>query len=514
MKTTLLKVSLVLGLALAVAFGLAPVQAKMIFEGDGSDEPGFVAPPEKPPKPPPPPANMSSAETYIPYPGPPATPQSRSEKKNPPTPPVMFIKITSQYGEVDWGARPNDLNNLLKTMKEMIDVNFSYETRSFAEIDPDPERNPILYRTGHFHFSLTLPERARLRQYLLNGGTIIFNTGMGSKPFYDSARKELAEMFPEVQVQRLSPDHPIFHAYYDLDRVGYRKGVRQYGYKSDEPWFEGVTINCRTVAVISRWGMEVGWDPVDDDSLLAYSVESAQKLGINLLSYATAQRAWAKQAAHAMEFVDQSKGTTAGKMSLAQIIYDGEWKTRHAGLSVLLQQFNGKTEIPVKFARQELRLSDTNIFNCPLLYMTGHEDFRLQAAELAGLRDYLNKGGLLFAEACCGREAFDAAFRLAMSKIFPDQTLKAIPLSSLIFSLPNRVAQLGVTPALAAQLGNRSTVEPKLLGIEKDGHYVVVYTPYGMAGGWELAQNPYAHGYEDSSAIALGENILMYAITQ
>ena len=499
-------------MALVVA-GYLPSKAGIIFDGDGSDEPGFVEPPIKPPKPAPPPANMASGESLVPFPCPPVTPQSRSEKKNPPSPPVMFTKLTSPHGAIDWAARPNDLNNLLKSMKSMIDVNFACEARSFAEVNADPEKNPILYRTGHFHFSLTPDERAKLRQYLLSGGMIIFNPGMGSKPFFDSARDEMSKTFPELQVQRLSPDHPILHSYYDLDRVGYRKGVRQAGYKSDEPWLEGITINCRTVAIVSRWAMEIGWDPVEDDTLMGYSIESAQQIGGNLLSYATAQRAWSKQASQAMSFEDK-ESSTVGKMFIAQVIYSGEWKTRHAGLKVLLQQFNSKTDIPVKYAQRELKLSDPKIFDSPLLYMTGHEDFRLQPTEISKLRDYLNKGGLLFAEACCGRNAFDRAFRLELNKVLPGQPLRQISPGNIIFSMPNRITKLGVTPSLASQLGNKSTIDPLLLGIEVDKHLAVLYSPYGMAGGWELAQNPYALGYEDSASISLGQNILMYGITQ
>jgi hypothetical protein len=85
------------------------------------------------------------------------------------------------------------------------------------------------------------------------------------------------------------------------------------------------------------------------DALRGYAIKSAQQLGVNLLAYATAQQAWAKQAAHAMQFVDQDNGS-ASKMFVAQVIYNGEWKTRHAGLSVLLHQFNQKTDIPVKYA--------------------------------------------------------------------------------------------------------------------------------------------------------------------
>ncbi len=497
---------------LALFFAAATAPAFVLFQGDGSDEPGFVAPTVGKP-PPPPPAHMASAETYIPYPGPPVVPQARSEKKKPPSPPVMFTKLTSPYGPVDWCTRPNDLNNLLKNMKENVNVNFTCEVKALGEVDLDPDRNPILYRSGHFHFTFTPQERERLRAYLLAGGMLILNTGMGSKPFYDSALSELQAIFPESPPRRLGPDHSVFHSFYDLDRVEYRSGVRKAGYGGSDPWFDGVTINCRTVAILSRWGMEIGWDAVEDDTLMGYSVESARQLGVNLMSYAIAERAWAKGAAHAIRLVDSTTPAT-GKMRLAQVIYTGEWKTRHAGLSVLLNQFNQKTEIPVKFAHEEMRLTDPRLFDSPLLYMTGHENFVLKDDEAAALREYLKRGGCLFAEACCGRKAFDAAFQREIARVLPGVPLAPISARNGLFTLPNPLASVGVTPALAAQLGNKNAIEPRLMGMDLSGHFAVLYSPFGLAGGWELSQSPYAFGYDDGSAMKIGENILMYAITQ
>lgn len=485
--------------------------AQMIFDGDGSSEAGFVAPPPIE-KPPPPPANMSGGGSVIPYPPPPAQPQSRSEKKNPPTPPVMFVKIKSQYGLIDWASRPSDLNNLLQSMKEKIDVNFSSEARFFSEINTDPEKNPIVYRSGHFHFTLKPEERKRLREYLLNGGMLIFNTAMGSKPFFDSACAELTAIFPEMKLQRLSSDHPIFHSYYDLGQVEYRSGVRKAGYTSNEPMFYGITVDCRTLAVVSRWCMASGWDAVEDDSIMGYSIDSSQKLGINLMSYATAQRAWAKNAAHAMKFVDEDQ-TKAGKTFVAQIMYAGEWKTRHNGISILLQQFNKRTDIPVKFGHQDLSAADSKLFDAPLIYLTGHNQFQFNEAEIRNLREYLRKGGFLLAEACCGRTGFDQSFRREIKKVLPECSLVPVPQESQMFSLPNQVKAAGVTPALASALGGANTIPPKLQGIELNGQYAVIYSPYAMCGGWEMAQNPYALGYDDPSSLLIGENILMYAIT-
>ena len=488
-----------------------PASEHAIFPGDGSDEPGFVPPPAQAQLPPPPARTVASAETFIPYPPPPVAPMARSEAKKPPRPPVLFTKLRTEHLR-DWAATPNDINNLLRRMKETIGVDYAMEVKSLDEVDPDPEKNPILFRSGHYHFEFSPQQRERLRTLLLAGGMLVLNTGLGSKPFYDSAVKELALIFPERHLQRMSPDHPLFHAYYDLDRIRYRPGVYKTGYRGDEPWFEGVSINCRTVAVVSRWGMAVGWEEDEEDSYQAYVSEDAQRLGVNIFAYATAQRAWVRQTAQAMTFVDREP-FASDKLSLAQLIYDGEWKTRHAGLSVLLRTFNLKTDVPVKFALRELRLSDPGLFDAPALYLTGHEYFQLPPAELERLRRYLLSGGFLFAEACCGRRGFDLALRTQLGRILPEHPLRAVAPSDVLLRLPNNISQLNVTPALAAQLGRAATA-PALEVVEIDGHYAVVYSPFGLAGGWEMSPCPYAYGYDERGSLLLGQNILMYAVTQ
>jgi len=412
----------------------------------------------------------------------------------------------------EWNATPNDVNNLLKSMKDMIGVNYRTQIASLEEVDIDPAKNPILYRSGHYNFSYNETQRKRLRDYMLAGGMVIYNTGLGSAPFYRSAVRELALIFPEQPVQRLTSDHPIFHAYYDLDHVAYCPGVRKSGFAGDEPWFDAVEINCRVVALVSRWCMAVGWEDKVEPSFQAYEPSSAKKLGVNIFSYASAMRAWAKNRAQAIKFVDKQE-SSADKVALVQVVYDGIWKTRHAGLSVLLQTFNRKTDVPVKYAIKETRLTDPAVFNAPLLYLTGHEFFTLHKSEADQLKKYLENGGFLFAEACCGRKGFDLSFRQLMATLFPDTPLRAIPPESPLFRTPNDVQRVGVTSLLQQDMGT-AVVRPQLEAIELKGHSAVIYSPYGMAGGWEMSQSPYARGYDDVSSQRLGQNILMYAVTQ
>jgi len=416
------------------------------------------------------------------------------------------------YGpDVYWNATPNDVNNLLKTMKSQTDANFQMDIRTLAQVDDNPEKNPVLFRSGHYHFTYTPAERAKLRKYLLNGGMIIYNTGLGSKPFYDSVVAELKQIFPEQPLQKLAPDHPIFHSQFDVDHVEYTKAVAASGYKGDEPWFDGIEVNCRVVALVSRWCMAVGWQGETKDEWQAYKPDSAFRMGVNILSYASAMRAWAKNAAQAMQFVDKLQ-SYSDTVSVAQVVYDGVWKTRHAGLSVMLQTFNARTGIPVKFGLKELRLTDPQIYNSPVIYMTGHESFELSGPEKAALKKYLENGGFLFGEACCGRKGFDQSFREMIRSVLPDKPMARIPVTAQLFKEPNNVTAVGVTPALMQETGQARS-EPVLLGIDINGNYGVIYSPLGLSGGWEMSQSPYARGINDVSAIQLGQNIMMYSVT-
>jgi len=67
-----------------------------VLAGDGSDEPGFVAPPKNRKPPPAPPRSISSAETTDPCCCCPVTPQARTEAKKPPQPPVLITKLKSE----------------------------------------------------------------------------------------------------------------------------------------------------------------------------------------------------------------------------------------------------------------------------------------------------------------------------------------------------------------------------------------------------------------------------------
>src|SRR5262245_16850874 len=178
-------------------------------------------PPEPPPfnLPKPPPAQVSSSEGMPPLPYP-AVPQKRQEKKNPPQPPTLLTKIKSDDME-DWARTPDDLKGLLQWLSTEMNVNFTSNVKSFAEINPTPQGNPLLYRSGYKAFKLSDAEAQKLRDYCLNGGTIVFNSLVGNPDAYQSAKQAALQIFPDRPIYRLRTDHPIFRSFYNIGKVQY-----------------------------------------------------------------------------------------------------------------------------------------------------------------------------------------------------------------------------------------------------------------------------------------------------
>lgn len=461
-----------------------------------------------------PPAQHSSAEGLPPLPLP-VVPLRRTEKKNPPRPPVLIAKIATQ-NQSDWATNPADAKNLLRWMAKDLNVHFSTINMPETNIPADPAEVPVLYRTGHDAFSFSPEAQERLRSYLLRGGTLVMEACCGRRAFVESALREMQELIPERPPYRFTLDHPLYHSFFDIKDIRYRPYALKAGAVDGQPSCIGIDVGCRTAVFFFRWDVSCGWDELPDSDThhcLGYDVKTAKQLGANLMAYITAERSAALPLSKALDFVDAEK-TKSGKFVIAQATYHGLWKTREAGLSMLLNSFHEQTKTPVRFAREEVALDSPRLFEVPFVYMTGHQDFELTPAERTNLRQYLMRGGLLVAESCCGREAFDRSFRQEISKVLNGQKLDRIQAAHPLFLFPNQVESVQPRPALAHKLGSKGKVQPELYGISLGGNLAVIYSPYGLACGWELAQCPYCCGIDSRDALALGVNILSYAILQ
>jgi hypothetical protein len=103
----------------------------------------------------------------------------------------------------------------------------------------------------------------------------------------------------------------------------------------------------------------------------------------------------------------------------------GDWYSNPTSLPNLAKAIRARTSIRVAQTNEaRVELLDEDLYAYPLLYMNGHGEVRFSQAEVERLREYLSRGGFLWADDNYG---MDRAFRREVAKIFPGTKLVELP---------------------------------------------------------------------------------------
>lgn len=140
------------------------------------------------------------------------------------------------------------------------------------------------------------------------------------------------------------------------------------------------------------------------------------------------------------------------------------------------------------------------LLQSPVLFFNGHGKIILTPVQEEILKTYIEEGGFLLVEACCGDPVFTRSFRDLMKKLFPDNTLRKMPPEHAIWKMFP-----GITPLDF----------PEVEVLDRGCRTVCVFSPVPLAGYWEEAKympkdaaNPTNRG---EKAYCLARNIVAYA---
>ena len=175
----------------------------------------------------------------------------------------------------------------------------------------------------------------------------------------------------------------------------------------------------------------------------------------------------------------------------------------------LLKAVASLTSGRVKFQRRALD-PEGDLSEVPFLYLTGHHDFRLSERAVQNLRAFLGRGGFLLANSCCGRLAFDAAFRREIARVVPDG-LKSVSPDHPLLACHFKIDEIGYTPLVRQE--NPGLRTPNLEGITVEGQLRVLYSPFDLGNGWERVEHPFTRGVAEKDAFRMAINAIIYAMT-
>ncbi|HXE55001.1 MAG TPA: DUF4159 domain-containing protein [Tepidisphaeraceae bacterium] len=194
-------------------------------------------------------------------------------------------------------------------------------------------------------------------------------------------------------------------------------------------------------------------------------------------------------------------GEPDGIVQVANLIYAGT-KSSTCFSDHFLLQAEKDSAISTSRRFHAVKLSSDELFEFPLVIMTGEGSFELPDAERQNLRKFIEGGGMLLASASCSSPEWDRSFRAEMATIFPDHALTPIPMSHPVFHTVYDVKELS---------GSHGPVRP-LEGITLGDRLGIIYSADGL--------NDTAHtqgccccgGNEITNDAQINVDILAYAL--
>ncbi len=495
--------------AVAVAVLLAAVAAP-VFADDFVNPKANIAPKAAPQR-------RNGGEGMPPLPLP-ATPLRRSEKKREPSPPALVGNITFPAAElrkagITWGTTIIDIEKWVEFTNNELGQRYRYVGTDFARFSYDPTELPILYFTGWKQIpDFDDATIAKLRQYLMDGGTLVVHSSCGRPEFNDSFRRQIAKIFPDRELLPIGADHPLYSSYYNIDKMNVRRGTEKWvSVPTQAGLLETINIGTRAAVIFSPIDLSCGWNadanPIEGGVL--YDQNDALKLGSNIVTYCLAEYQYGRFFDH-QKVYHQATDATRDQFVLGQIVHNGDWDPTPHGVPNLLKTIDQNTTMHVQFKRVPVDPEKGDIYSFPVLFMVGQRKFDLSPAAEKRLRKYLDDGGTLIVDAAIGSSEFNEAFAGEMKKIYPDKQLTDIPADHPMMKYQYDESHVELAP-LGKQL-NPGVNTPVFKGIEIDGRYPVIYSPLSLSAGWEQLPRAYNDGYSDQDALKLGVNLFMYVV--
>jgi hypothetical protein len=149
-------------------------------------------------------------------------------------------------------------------------------------------------------------------------------------------------------------------------------------------------------------------------------------------------------------------------------------------------------------------IASDDIFNFPFIFMTGHGNISFSDSEVKRLREYLERGGFLYADDDYG---MDEAFRREMKKVFPDQEMKELPFDHRIYSCHFSF------PKGLPKIHEHNGKPPQGFGYFINGRLCVYYTyETNISDGWADPREHNDPPEKREESLKMGTNIIVYAL--
>jgi len=188
------------------------------------------------------------------------------------------VAVLKYNGGGDWYANPTAVPNLIKFSNTNNNTTINEKPEIVETSSSEIFNYPILFMTGHGNIYFTDSDTENLRKYLMSGGFLHISDNYGLDKFI---RKELKKVFPELTLQEIPYNHPIYHQKYSFEGL-----PKIHEHDGKPPQGFGIFYEGRMICFYDyESDLSDGWEDEAIHNNPPKVREKALKMGANIIEY-------------------------------------------------------------------------------------------------------------------------------------------------------------------------------------------------------------------------------------
>lgn len=410
--------------------------------------------------------------------------------------PVVFNKL--QYDlpeprgnnrrEANWNQRPRDIANAVKWIGRQVERDLNWQIVPIDRPLRDMHDAPMLFISGNQALNFTDEQKAKLRDYALQGGIIIGHADCRAQQFSKSFVELGGQLFGEqgYEFRELEESSPIY-----TNQAFPRSAWKR------KPSVQALSNGTRELMILIARD-DAGRDWQQDDK----RNPEVWELAANLYLYAVDKRNFQfKGQTYLVDKRDAVKSERS--LKLARLQYNGTWNPEPAGWHRLANVLHNNDKLDLQI--ETVKLGEGALADFKIAHLTGTREFRLEPAEREALKAFIGNGGTLLIDAAGGSTAFASAAEAELRQLYPSINGEIIPASDPLFAS----LETGWRLFARQKIGGLST--PRLRAFTIDGRRAIYYSAEDLSTGLMGAPIDGIVGYDATTATEITRRLILQA---
>jgi hypothetical protein len=425
-----------------------------------------------------------------------------------------------------WRQHPQAIAPLVRQIERDWARDLTWQTVTLKQATVvDLLQAPVIVITGNGPLGISPEESKVLGDYVLQGGTILFDAdaGMGCGPdtsFRQDADRLCRDWFDGVGLERLPPEHPVWSAQRNVD-------VK---WIAEDQWIEGIDACCRTSVFYSpssltcRWMLGDTLNRKTDEvpQVAKTNIQNAISIGENIIAYATGRELQEKLQSRRVIEGDVPSVIDRGTIRIASLAIDAGADGAARAVPNATRLIVDSLPIPVTTTQMLVGFDAEALKDVMFLWIHGRESFELTPQQREVVETYIKNDGVILGSSICGSEAFAESFRKEMSKLDGIEKLEALPtdhpvmrvpggfdLSQVLLRSPGKSDQGRGGGAMLTTRGY-----PLIEAARKENLISVFFSPLDLSCALESPNSVQCPGYPTEDAAKIVANWVLYGLNQ